>query len=221
MRRVAFQASVVTVFCAIKQPQFIRTIPGEGFSWVYPVRQRGATTTTAAASVRAHGTLVAAIVTALLAAIAYWFLLVEAPENSPEGQLRIVFLPLENRIGDQRLDWVEFGYRDLLGGELARREGVNILRDVAVLPQVVQRYRTPYIGDFAALVEIAELLNADVVLSGRTTLVVAHRLSTIVNANRIYVLEQGRVTEMGTHQELIASKGLYTSLWKVQAGVTA
>jgi len=69
--------------------------------------------------------------------------------------------------------------------------------------------------------EAAIQRSMQVITRGRTTLVVAHRLSTIVNANRIYVLEQGRVTEMGTHQELIASKGLYTSLWKVQAGVTA
>ena len=60
-----------------------------------------------------------------------------------------------------------------------------------------------------------------VITRGRTTLVVAHRLSTIVNANRIYVLEQGRVTETGSHEELITSNGLYASLWKVQAGVSA
>jgi len=67
--------------------------------------------------------------------------------------------------------------------------------------------------------EAAIQRSMQVITRGRTTLVVAHRLSTIVNADRIYVLDQGRVTETGNHNELIAANGLYAALWKVQAGI--
>lgn len=56
------------------------------------------------------------------------------------------------------------------------------------------------------------------VSQGRTTLVVAHRLSTIRHAHHIVVLEQGRVAEEGTHESLIYGDGIYAALWRVQTG---
>jgi ATP-binding cassette subfamily B protein len=52
----------------------------------------------------------------------------------------------------------------------------------------------------------------------RTTIAIAHRLSTIRSADQICVLEQGRVIELGTHDELIDLGGLYSALWRVQTG---
>lgn len=52
----------------------------------------------------------------------------------------------------------------------------------------------------------------------RTTIVIAHRLSTVRHAHRIHVLEAGRVIEAGTHEELVAAGGLYAALWRVQTG---
>jgi ATP-binding cassette subfamily B protein len=51
---------------------------------------------------------------------------------------------------------------------------------------------------------------------GRTTLVIAHRLSTVVDAHRIVVLHQGRVAETGTHEELLATGGRYAQMWRLQ-----
>jgi ATP-binding cassette subfamily B protein len=52
----------------------------------------------------------------------------------------------------------------------------------------------------------------------RTVVVIAHRLSTVRHADRIHVLERGRLVESGTHEELVAEGGLYAALWRVQTG---
>jgi ATP-binding cassette subfamily B multidrug efflux pump len=59
------------------------------------------------------------------------------------------------------------------------------------------------------------------VAEGRTMLVVAHRLSTVQNADRIIVLQKGRIREMGTHQELLSQGGLYYDLYRLQYGLPA
>jgi ATP-binding cassette subfamily B protein len=51
---------------------------------------------------------------------------------------------------------------------------------------------------------------------GRTVIIIAHRLSTVANADRIYVVENGVVVEQGNHDTLLSKKGRYQSLWKLQ-----
>ena len=53
----------------------------------------------------------------------------------------------------------------------------------------------------------------------RTTIAIAHRLSTVRNADFIYVMEEGKLVERGTHEQLLKQQGIYTSLWRVQSGL--
>lgn len=55
-------------------------------------------------------------------------------------------------------------------------------------------------------------------MQGKTTIVVAHRLSTLMNMDRILAFDQGSIVEEGTHAELLAKNGLYKSLWEAQVG---
>jgi len=54
-------------------------------------------------------------------------------------------------------------------------------------------------------------------MAGRTSVIAAHRLSTIVDADVIFVLDQGRIIEEGTHQELLEIRGMYAKLWDIQS----
>ncbi len=59
------------------------------------------------------------------------------------------------------------------------------------------------------------------IIVGRTTIVIAHRLSTVRNADVIFVLENGELREQGRHEDLLALDGIYASLWRVQTGERA
>ncbi len=60
--------------------------------------------------------------------------------------------------------------------------------------------------------------SVDRISADRTTFIIAHRLSTVRDADRILVLENGEIVEDGTHEDLLAADGLYANLWAVQAG---
>lgn len=67
--------------------------------------------------------------------------------------------------------------------------------------------------------EAAIQRSLDRITASRTTLVIAHRLSTVRHADRIVVMEQGRIVESGGHDELLARNGAYAALWRVQTGL--
>src|ERR1700716_2085698 len=99
----------------------------------------------------------------------------------------------------------------LSGGEKQR---VAIARTVLKAPPILVLDEATSALDSHTEHEIQESLER--VSRGRTSLVIAHRLSTIVGADEIIVLDQGRIAERGTHVRLLASGGLYASMWNRQ-----
>ena len=104
----------------------------------------------------------------------------------------------------------ERGYR-LSGGEKQRIAIARVLlKDLAVL---VLDEATSALDTISERVVQQALDDA---ARGRTTIAIAHRLSTVVSADVIFVIVAGRVVEQGTHAELVVSEGVYASLYRQQ-----
>jgi ATP-binding cassette, subfamily B, bacterial len=116
-------------------------------------------------------------------------------ESLPDG--------LDTVVGDR-------GYR-LSGGE---RQRLAIARLLLKAPAVVVLDEATAHLDSES--ELAVQRALDAALEGRTSLVIAHRLSTVRNADRILVLHEGRIVQSGTHAELLSQGGLYADLYRTQ-----
>jgi ATP-binding cassette subfamily B protein len=66
--------------------------------------------------------------------------------------------------------------------------------------------------------EISETIRDVSMRKDLITILIAHRLSTVLHADRIYVLERGRIVEAGRHEDLVELKGLYYAMWRQQIG---
>ncbi|MEP9401337.1 ABC transporter ATP-binding protein/permease [Sphingomonas sp. VNH70] len=110
----------------------------------------------------------------------------------------------DTRVGERGLK--------LSGGEKQR---VAIARTLLKNPPVLILDEATSALDSRTEADILATLEA--IERGRTTIVIAHRLSTVVHADRIVVLEAGRVVESGSHAELLRSGGVYAEMWARQA----
>ncbi|WP_183947815.1 ABCB family ABC transporter ATP-binding protein/permease [Sphingomonas desiccabilis] len=117
-------------------------------------------------------------------------------ESLPDGY--------DTRVGERGLK--------LSGGEKQR---VAIARTLLKNPPVLILDEATSALDSRTEAEILSTLEA--IEQGRTTIVIAHRLSTVVHADRIVVLEAGQVVESGTHAELLRKGGVYAEMWARQA----
>src|SRR3984957_9882852 len=116
-------------------------------------------------------------------------------ESLPEG--------LDTVVGDR-------GYR-LSGGEKQR---VAIARLLLKAPDVVVLDEATAHLDSESEVAVQDALRT--ALAGRTSIVIAHRLSTVLQADQILVIDDGHVVERGRHNQLLALGGLYAELYKTQ-----
>jgi ATP-binding cassette subfamily B protein len=104
----------------------------------------------------------------------------------------------------------------LSGGEKQR---VAIARTILKDPRLLILDEATSALDTRTEQEIQSALRG--VAQGRTTLIIAHRLSTVVEADEIIVLDEGRIVERGTHAELIAKDALYAEMWRRQSEAVA
>jgi ATP-binding cassette subfamily B protein len=103
----------------------------------------------------------------------------------------------------------------LSGGEKQR---VAIARTILKAPPILILDEATSALDTKTERDIQSAL--DIVSANRTTVVIAHRLSTVINADEILVLRSGTVAERGSHRELLAQGGLYTQMWDRQREAT-
>jgi subfamily B ATP-binding cassette protein MsbA len=116
---------------------------------------------------------------------------------------------------------LEQGYDTLVGERGAHvsggeRQRIAIARAILINPRILILDEATSSLDSCSEALIQEALQG--LLEGRTTFVIAHRLSTVTNANRIYVIDRGRILDSGTHEELLGREGLYRRLFLEQYG---
>jgi ATP-binding cassette subfamily B protein len=124
------------------------------------------------------------------------------------GLIRALPDGLDTVVGDR-------GYR-LSGGEKQRLAIARLLLkspDIVILDEATAHLDS----ESEALVQSA----LEGALTGRTSLVIAHRLSTVVNADRILVVVDGRVVDSGRHDELLSAGGVYAELFRTQFAAQA
>ena len=115
------------------------------------------------------------------------------------------------KLPDAYSTMIGFGHKDLSGGE---RQRVSIARAILRNPKILILDEATAAMDTETERKIQTALEK--LSIGRTTIMIAHRLSTLRDADKLIVIENGKIPEAGTHLELLAKKGIYFNLYKLQ-----
>ncbi|HRE04751.1 MAG TPA: ABC transporter ATP-binding protein [Opitutaceae bacterium] len=141
----------------------------------------------------------------------------DAPDREIEEAARAACI-------DDTIRTFEQGYETLIGERGITLSGGQRQR-IAIARAILRNPPVLILDDALSAVDgETETLILDALKRRRghsTTLVIAHRLSTLAHADRVIVLDHGRIIQMGTHEQLAASPGLYRRLWEIQTSVEA
>ncbi len=107
------------------------------------------------------------------------------------------------------------GGMKLSGGEKQR---ISIARAILRRPRLLIFDEATSALDSITEMEVTNTIRKLSGIREQITLIIAHRLSTIMHADKIYVLEKGKIIETGSHEDLLAKKGLYFAMWRQQVG---
>ncbi|MFT7545223.1 MAG: subfamily B ATP-binding cassette protein MsbA, partial [Gammaproteobacteria bacterium] len=139
--------------------------------------------------------------------------------GSPESTLEDVKFAAKVANADQFISKMENGYESMVGdgGDTlsgGQKQRISIARAILKNPPILLLDEATSALDTESEKLVQDALNS--LLKNRTSLVIAHRLSTIQSADEILVLQEGKITERGKHDELISQDGVYSKLIKMQ-----
>ncbi len=138
--------------------------------------------------------------------------------NATEREIRMAAQMAE---ADEFIDQLPQGY-DTIVGERGQKLSGGQRQRLAIARAILKNPPILILDEATSAVdnetEAAIQKSLEKITQNRTTIAIAHRLSTVRNCDRIYVMDQGQLVEWGTHEELIDRDSLYAALWKVQTG---